>query len=200
VLQTRHAPTADMLALAPGIELALARTHEVAGPSRALFALLLAARLSGPVLWLRARWETDRLLGDGTRALVDPGRLIFGDVRTMPEALWAAEEALRSGLVPLVVAELTAAPALTPVRRLHLAAEAGADRHAAPLALLLTPGHGGAPGVETRWHLSPLPGWARDGEARWRLARLRARMAPEATWEVQIRDRRLRPAAVCAAP
>lgn len=200
MLQTRHAPKADTLALAPGLDLALARAHEAAGPSRALFALLVAARLSGPVLWVRPRWETDRLLGDGVRALIDPGRLIFGDVRTMPEALWAAEEALRTGLVPLVVAELTAAPALTPVRRLHLAAEAGADRQAAPIALLLTPGHGGAPGVETRWHLAPLPGWASDGAPRWRLARLRARMAPEATWEMQIRNRRPRLAPACETP
>ena len=88
--------------------------------------------------------------------------------------------------MPLVVAELPAPPALTPVRRLHLAAEVGATRAAAPIALLLTPGDGGAPGIETRWHLAPAPGWARDGTPRWRLTRARARMAPERTWEMTL--------------
>jgi protein ImuA len=88
--------------------------------------------------------------------------------------------------VPLVVAELPAPPALTPVRRLHLAAAAGAGiaPGPAPLALLLTPDPGGAAGVETRWHLAPAPGWARDGVPRWHLRRLRARVAPPAAWEM----------------
>lgn len=185
MLQTRHVPAADMLVLAPGVELARARAHEATGPARVTFALVAAGRLAGPVLWLQPSWACERLMGDGIRGFLDPGRLVFGTARTAAEILWAAEEALRSGLVPLVVAELPEPPALTPVRRLHLAAEAGAERGAAPLALLLTPGPGGAPGVETRWHLAPAPGWARDGTPRWRLTRARARMAPEAAWEMR---------------
>jgi protein ImuA len=186
MLQTRHAPVADALALAPKVGLARARAHEVTGPARVGFALLAAARLEGPVLWLQPTWETDRLMGDGVRGFLDPGRLVFGRTRTAPELFWAAEEALRSGLVPLVVVELPAVPGLTPVRRLHLAAEAGAERGTAPLALLLTPEPGGAPGVETRWRAAAAPGWAIDGRPRWRLTRLRARTAPEEAWEVTL--------------
>ena len=189
MLQTRHAPSADALVLAPEVALARARAHEVTGPARTAFALLVAARLEGPVLWLQSTWGTERLMGDGVSGLLDPGRLVFGRARTAPELLWAAEEALRTGLVPLVVIELPTIPALTPVRRLHLAAEAGAAARAAPLALLLTPDDGGAPGVETRWRLAPAPGWAGDGSARWRLTRLRARMAPERSWIASLKGR-----------
>jgi protein ImuA len=191
MLQTRHAPVADQLVLAPGVALALGRAHEVAGPARAVLAQLVAARLLGPVLWLQPAWASERPMGDGIRGFLDPGRLVFARARSAADILWAAEEALRSGQVALVVAELPEPPAMTPVRRLHLAAEAGAARGVAPLALLLTPGQGGAPGVETRWHLAPLPGWVR-GAPRWRLVRARARLAPEAAWEMRIEAGRLR--------
>ena len=132
-------------------------------------------------------------MGEGVRGFLDPGRLVFGRARTATELLWAAEEALRTGLVPLVVVELPAPPGLTAVRRLHLAAETGAEQANAPLALLLTPGDGGAPGIETRWHLAAPPGWAGDGAPRWRVRRARARMAPERSWEVRLHDGGLQP-------
>jgi protein ImuA len=193
MLQTRHPPVADALVLAPGVALARARAHEVTGAARVAFALFAAARLDGPVLWLQPARAAERLMGDGLGAILDPGRLLLARARTLPALLRTAEEALRTGLVPLVVVELPAVPALTPVRRLHLAAEAGARAAVAPLALLLAPGDGGAPGVESRWRLDPAPGWARDDAARWRLARLRARMAPGKSWEARIgTDGRLR--------
>lgn len=124
-------------------------------------------------------------MGDGVQPIMDPCRLVIGRGKGAIDLLWCAEEALRSGLIPLVVAELPAPPTLTAVRRLHLAAEAGAEAHgAAPLVLLLTPEPGGTAGVETRWRLASAPGWAIDGRARWQLRRLRARMAPEAAWEM----------------
>ncbi len=174
----------DTVRLAPEVGLVRGRAHEIAGSARRVLALMLAARMSGPVLWLHPGWDAERLMGDGVRRWIDPGRLIFGSARTAPELLWAVEEALRTGLIPLVVVETPTLPSLTPVRRLHLAAEAGAARGSAPMALLLSPGAGGAAGIETRWRLEPLPGWARDGAARWRLTRNRARMAPPAAWEL----------------
>ncbi len=196
MLQTRTAPAPDLVTLAPGVALARGRAHEITGPARRTLALLLAGRMAGPVLWLHPSWASERLMGDGVAGFLEPGRLIFGAARTAAELLWAAEEALRAGVAPLVVAELPAPPALTPVRRLHLAAETGATRGVAPLMLLLTPGDGGAAGVETRWRIDPAPGWAHGGRPRWRLARLRARMAPPAVWDMALHDGRpeLRPA------
>lgn len=186
MLQTRHAPAPDCVPLGPGLGLVRGRAHEIAGPARHVMAVLAAARMDGPVLWLQPAWAAERLMGDGIAGFVEPGRLIFGEARTAPELLWAAEEALRTGLVPLVVADLPSAPGLTPVRRLHLAAEAGAARGRAPLMLLLTPGEGGAAGIETRWTAAPAPGWAAGGGPRWRLTRSRARMAPAAAWEMRL--------------
>jgi protein ImuA len=192
MLQTRNSPRAGTLRLADGIDLARARAHEASGPARQLFALLAGALTEGPILWLHPMWGADGVFGDGAREFLDPGRIVFGKARTAKEILWAAEEALRTGVVPLVVVELADPPGLTPVRRLHLAAEEGTERHAAPLALILTLGRGGAAGVETRWHLRPVPGLAIDGIRRWRLSRLRARSAPEASWEMTLRGGRIR--------
>jgi protein ImuA len=193
MLQTRHAPRADTVAPAPGVDLARARAHEATGPARQVFALFVAGAMTGPVLWLQSRWAAERLMGDGIRGFLDPGQLVFGEARTPQELLWAAEEALRTGLMPLVVVDLPEPPGLTPVRRLHLAAEAGAERGTAPLALLLTPDRGGAPGTETRWRMAARPGWAGDGKPRWELTRARSRMVPEETREMRLESGRLRP-------
>ena len=197
--ETHPAAHAPDLVLAPDIALARARVHEATGPARVVFALAIAARLSGPVVWIRPAWTAERLMGDGISGFLAPSRLILAGGRTPTDLLWTAEEALRAGAAPLVVAELPVVPGLTATRRLHLAAGAGAARaehlKAAPLGLLLTPEPGGVPGIETRWRLAPAPGWAAGGDARWRLTRLRARMAPERTWDVARRGDRLVPAA-----
>jgi len=167
-------------------ELAGARAHECCGAARWRLALWIARQTQGPILWIRPSWGADRLHMAGVAPEIDPARLIFADAKRAEDVLWSLEETLRSGAVALAVAELPDPPNLTPVRRLHLAAEnAAAQGQVAPIGLLLTPGEGGARGVESRWRLEPRHGPGRTG---WHLARLRARTAPEGHWSVGWHD------------
>ncbi|MGR3503305.1 ImuA family protein [Pseudaestuariivita sp.] len=181
---------AETVALTPDVQLARGRTHEVCGLARRSFAVWLAARMQGPVFWISPAWEQASLNPAGLCTFAEPGRFTFLAPNRAEDVLWTMEESLRAGAVPLVVAELTGLPSLTAVRRLHLAAEQGgaAGLGAAPMGLLLTPDQGGAPGVESRWHMAPAhepprqPPFGTDLPGRWRLSRLRARTAPEAHW------------------
>ncbi|MCZ8332988.1 MAG: hypothetical protein O9328_01875 [Rhodobacteraceae bacterium] len=179
---------------AAGIGLARGRLHEFRGPSRVALAVQVMAECAGPVLWITPGWQAERLYPDGVAALADPARLICARARRVEDILWAMEEGLRSGAVPLVVAEVPAAPGLTPVRRLQLAAEAGAEaahhagRGIVPLGVMLTGGEAGAAGVESRWRMGPLPATSSLLEERgsvWRLERERARGAGPAAWRLR---------------
>lgn len=180
--------------LAGDLSLQRGRVHELCGPSRLMLAARIMAKTQGPVIWIRPGWLAERLNAAGLQPLTDPSRLILVQAQRDDSLLWAAEESLRSGAAPLVIAELLAPPALTPTRRLHLAAETGAeaarrDNATAPLGLILLPGQGGAQGVESRWHLSPAPSrsllWS--DEDSFTLTRLRARLLPPASWSLRCR-------------
>lgn len=189
-IQQQAAPQPrDLQPLAGDLTLRRGRVHELCGPSRIMLAARIMARTRGPVVWIRPGWGSDRLNAAGLQPLADPARLILVQADRDEGLLWATEEALRSGAAPLVVAELLAPPALTPTRRLHLAAGTGAeaahrDGQTAPLGLLLLPGAGGAQGAESRWHMAPAPSrallWSEEDS--FILTRQRARLLPPASW------------------
>jgi protein ImuA len=69
--------------------------------------------------------ERGRLFGWGARALgLDPARLLLIRARREPEALWAFEEALKSGAAAAVIGALDRPPFVA-TRRLDFAARAG---------------------------------------------------------------------------
>ncbi len=167
-----------------------ARVHEFCGPARTQLAAFVLQSTAGAVIWASPSWLPERIYPYGLLPFADPNRIIFARCRRPEDILWTMEEALRSGAAPVVLGDLPAAPALTPIRRLHLAAEAGAEAahrrgRPAPLGLILT-SQGGAQGVESRWHLQSAPSGMTmlENRAAWVLARLRARDAAPARWNI----------------
>jgi protein ImuA len=143
--------------------IAPARVHEATGRGRLAFALALAGGLSGPVLWVQDARRRDGLYAPGLAAFLDPARIVLARPTGPLPVLQSVEEALRSGAVPLVVAELAEAPDLTASRRLQLAAGTGGGR-----GLCLIPGERlRTNAAETRWRAEPVPG--ADACQRWEI-------------------------------
>lgn len=179
--RTHHTPRPS-LKLFDEVDFTLARVHEICGMSRRTLAMMIAAKAGGPVFWIAPPWGSDPLNPDGMREFVSPQDFLFLAPRRPEDVLWCMEEILRSGAAPLVVADIPSPPGLTPIRRLHLAAETGAAEGThQPLGLILTPGEGGAQGVESRWQMmsTHLP-----DQRSWVVSRLRARTAPQKTWRM----------------
>ena len=175
-----HRPAPEVTLGDAEIALRLGRVHELCGPARHTLALALAAQVEGPVVWLGAQAQAETLCADALADWINPAEILFVEAEKRDMLLWAMEEALRDGHAPVVIADLAAPPAMVPIRRLHLAAEAGCGAGVCrPLALLLTPEEGGAPGIETRWALHPAH---HEGRDHWNIQRLRARMAPPRDW------------------
>lgn len=175
-----HRPAPQITLGDPEIALRLGRVHEFCGQARHTLAVSIAAQLGGPVVWIAPQGAAEYLCPEAITRQITAGHILFVTPAKRDMLLWAMEEALRDGHAPVVVADLTTPPAMVPIRRLHLAAEAGFGAGVCrPLALLLTPGQGGAPGIETRWSLEPAH---HNGASHWILSRLRARMAPPRDW------------------
>ncbi len=180
----RQTHRAGRLALLKDAALLRGRAHEACGRARCSFALWLAGAMHGPVVWVSAPQENTHLNPDGISDFADPARFLWITPSRQDDILWVMEEALRCGGAPLVVAELSSPPAITPVRRLHLAAAAGATAAPdglPPLGLLLTPGDGGGQGIESRWSMQPAH---QERHRCWQLERLRARAQPPRQWKV----------------
>jgi len=173
----------ELLKIDKEIEVSFERTHEIFGNSRRNFALWIGTKISGPIIWIRPNWLSDQLLPDGIMKWLNPGRIITISTGHSNESLWAAEEALRSGITKLVVIEVTTHPTLKSVRRLNLAAETGKkEKGNLAICLLLTPENGGVQGVESRWSMAM---WYGFGKSKWKLKCYKSRYIPPSTWELE---------------
>lgn len=137
--------------------------HEFTGPAAPALALLFARQHTSsetsrpaPLLWVRDNSQNHRLNPLAlTRFALDPGLLTLVDA-SGEKALWAAEEALKSASLPLVILELARPLSLRDSRRLQLAASEGGST-----GLILRPKdpHGAIANAAERsyWHAAPAP-------------------------------------------
>ncbi|SFI72948.1 ImuA family protein [Celeribacter neptunius] len=134
-----------------------ARVHEVFGPGAMSFAAISFATMAGhgagqgAGLWIRESWLSDGLTPQGLLPFFDPAQLLLARPKDQIDALSVAEEALRDGVLPFVVIEITRALNLREGRRLQLAAKAGGAT-----GLCLIPEGMGSNAAETRWQAAPL--------------------------------------------
>lgn len=124
--------------------------HEACGPAAVSFALRTAAQIGGDVIWVRAQWLPEQLNPAGFEG-TEPDRVILAQTKDQTETLAVAEEALRDGVIPLVVAQIASPINPTAGRRLQLAAKAGGTT-----GLCLIPEGMGSNAAETRWHCVPV--------------------------------------------
>lgn len=111
----------------------------------------IAAPARGTVLWVREGWLADALDPLGLMPLVDPSRLLLARPKDQTDSLAVAEEALKDGVIPFVVIEVTRALNLREGRRLQLAAKAGGTT-----GLCIIPEGMGSNAAETRWQVAPV--------------------------------------------
>lgn len=145
-----------VVALAPGVRLALGRVHEVLGESGDIFALSAAARRAGPVVWIGLPGSVASLAPTGLQTLIDPARLILTTTLNRAESLWAAEQALRARCAPSVILELQNGPDLKESRRLQISAE-----ESGAIGFVRVLGRAQTSAAETRWQCetSQADGW-----------------------------------------
>lgn len=164
--------------------------READRPAALGFATALLGRLprGRPVFVIASRKESPaggRLHGHGLNGLgLDPARVVLVEPADDRLALWAMEEALRSGM-PCAVAALIGNLDRLAGQRLHLAAGCAGI----PLLLLRPPNMPGVNVAATRWRISGLAA-ARDrfGLAthwRWRVRLQRCRNGRTGEWQVE---------------
>jgi len=174
-----HQHRVEVLALGAGINLRLGRVHEVIGDAADMFAVLAAAMMEGPIVWIGNRHEVGSLAPTGLQMFLDPSRLILTETLSRQETLWASEQALRLKGASSVIAELGNGPDLKESRRLQIAAEEGGS-----LGLVLIRTHAQSSAAETRWESHALagesPAWI------WRLTK--SKSGQSGTWGVQWKE------------
>lgn len=177
--------------------LALEAVHEIlpetARDTSAAFAFVVAllARMpqSGPILFIasrRALADYGRPYGHGLNALgLDPARMILVEAGDERQALWAIEEALRSGVPAAVAGAVGRGIDLKASQRLQLAARSPG----VPLLLLRPAGAEGSSAAVTRWCIGSAEA-ARDcfglvTHWRWRVRLARCRNGRLGEWVVE---------------
>lgn len=146
------------------------RAHEAFGAGAGVFAAIVCGLSGGNVIWMYESWQAETLNPNGLSEFVDPNKLLVGKIEHQTDILAASEEALRSGAVSVVVAELTKPLSLTAGRRLQLAAEAGRST-----GIFLISEGDGSNAADTRWQCEPVFDPRDSTLQRWQLIKNKRR-------------------------
>ena len=147
----------EYLEFLPGLFLKRGNIHQIAGPSRFIFALIIARNIKSHVTWIRRKKCAVSLYPDGLTSWVDINKFILVDTVTNQEATWIMEEFLKSGLSELLVCELHETIQYSSLRRIILSfrnVEEEKDSNL-PTILLVSSFQNKITGVESRWYMKP---------------------------------------------
>jgi len=154
------------------------RYHEVTGAGAYSFASICCGNTAGMAIWFVEGWMHEVVSPLGLQAHCDPHQVLVGKCSNAKDVLSAAEEALRSGVIPLVIAELTQSLSLTAGRRLQLAAEAGGST-----GLMIVRDGMGSNATQTRWHVSPV--YSPDDSTQMLWSLIKNKSGTCGNWEVR---------------
>lgn len=167
-----------------GVVLQNGRVHEACGTAADAFAVVMAAKLSGPLVWIGRGAQVRSLAPTALQVFFDPRRLVTAGCESRKEILWAAEQALRCGGVAGVIVEMGMGPDLKESRRLQLAAEAGRS-----LGLIVIGRAAQSSAAQTRWQCEALPCTDAKGES-WRWSLQKNKSGRIGTWHVSWQKRK----------
>jgi protein ImuA len=108
----------------------------------------------------------------------DPHHILIGKCPTPTDVLAATEEALRSGVVPYVIAEISKPLTLKAGRRLQLAADQGRAT-----GIMIIPQGMGSNAAQTRWDARPKFSAPNDALMQWSLVKNKS--GTVASWDVR---------------
>ena len=127
------------------------RFHEITGTANDSFAVVMAAKLKGPIVWIGRGRDVATLTPTALKGFIEPTRVVLTEGSTRKEVLWAAEQVLRSKGAALTIIQLSLGPDLKESRRLQLAAEQGRG-----LGLVLIEKRAQSSAAQTRWSCEPV--------------------------------------------
>ncbi|MFL2800520.1 MAG: hypothetical protein ACJZ8K_03635 [Paracoccaceae bacterium] len=141
----------------PGLFLKRGSIHQVAGPSRFIFALIIARNIKNYITWIREKECTNSLYPDGLTSWVDINKFILVDSITSQESAWIMEEFLKSDVSELLVCELNKPIQYSSLRRITLSFKNVAEEKDStlPIILLVSSFDNKVTGVESRWYMKP---------------------------------------------
>ena len=145
ILHKGHIRLTDELSLQRG------RVHEIMGRANDSFAVMIATKLTGPIVWIGRRRDVGTITPTALKSFIDPTRIVLTEGMNRKELLWAAEQVLRSKGAALTIIQLSLGPDLKESRRLQLAAEQGRG-----LGLILIEKRAQSSAAQTRWICEPM--------------------------------------------